>query len=828
MRITNIVLQGYRGFRLRQIDSFTFTPTCKTQVILGTNGSGKSSLLKELSPLPAVSQDFTCPGQKVIEIDHDNKHYVLSSLFTEQGNRYLFEVDGVNLNPGETISVYKDLCKEHFNYTQDIHNLLTGKIRFRNMSVADRRKWFMKISDTDYTYALRYYNELKEKTRDIQGSVKLMHTKLAQETEKLLSPAEEQALRIQIDEYNKYLNELLEHRKPRLINSQGYHDSLVTINNQLFDALDKLEALQSQKKEGETIESLEQQSLQTQIFMRGLEREISVKNEHTCQLQRDLDAINSAAYGSLEEVVQKLQKATEAIETLETSLTLGMRFEDPVTALQAFENIRPILEEQLNVLIDLPPVESSSEHRDETVARIEAIRRTIPEYQKQERELRVQIAHMEEHQKKEDTVCPSCHHSWKVGFDASRLASLRSDLEKVLTALNNAEKGLEVLQNALTLIDTKRNCFTTLERMKYSFSALKALWRFIAEGDYFHKDPFKLRSLLPAIHEEIRLQLTLSQRLKEKEELERVKRQMESTQQVDKTKLEEAIQKSNSQVLALQNEHMTLGTKLGNIKASIQVLRVIDECRETALTALQSREDVTKALISDKQTQVLDELINSVRLQLSRAQSTISRIDIQAATVKNLQEEVKLQEERLALAKMALQALSPTEGLIAKGMTNFINRFVEEINTFIGRIWLYPLELVPVELSEEEGVELNYRFNVRVNNDTRLVPDVSQTSAGMQEIIDLAFVATSMRYLGLTHYPIFLDEFAIALDNAHRESAYKAVSHIVNNTNYSQVFLVSHYQDTYVDLSDAEITVLCDSNISLPKHLNYNHHVKIN
>ena len=95
----------------------------------------------------------------------------------------------------------------------------------------------------------------------------------------------------------------------------------------------------------------------------------------------------------------------------------------------------------------------------------------------------------------------------------------------------------------------------------------------------------------------------------------------------------------------------------------------------------------------------------------------------------------------------------------------------------------------------------------------------------MQEIIDLAFVAVSMKYLGLANYPFFLDEFATALDPAHRQSAYKAIDHIIQSSNYSQVYLVSHYQEGYSALTGSEVLVLCDNNVQMPEHLTYNKHV---
>jgi trigger factor len=60
---------------------------------------------------------------KEITIEHNQKTYVLSSRFTPEGPKYSFVVSGEELNPGLTVTVYRELVKEHFNYTQDVHLL---------------------------------------------------------------------------------------------------------------------------------------------------------------------------------------------------------------------------------------------------------------------------------------------------------------------------------------------------------------------------------------------------------------------------------------------------------------------------------------------------------------------------------------------------------------------------------------------------------------------------------------------------------------------------------------------------------------------------------
>ena len=82
MRILSLELCGYRRMRLNQVKRFKITLKEAIQLILGTNGSGKSSLMEELSPLPAISNNYTKDGYKIIELTNNGHQYTLTSKFS--------------------------------------------------------------------------------------------------------------------------------------------------------------------------------------------------------------------------------------------------------------------------------------------------------------------------------------------------------------------------------------------------------------------------------------------------------------------------------------------------------------------------------------------------------------------------------------------------------------------------------------------------------------------------------------------------------------------------------------------------------------------------
>ena len=72
MTIIKLILHKYKRFMfINNITTLVYTPETNTQIILGSNGCGKSSLLSMLNPLPADKKDFDTDGIQVNAISRD-------------------------------------------------------------------------------------------------------------------------------------------------------------------------------------------------------------------------------------------------------------------------------------------------------------------------------------------------------------------------------------------------------------------------------------------------------------------------------------------------------------------------------------------------------------------------------------------------------------------------------------------------------------------------------------------------------------------------------------------------------------------------------------
>ena len=136
--IKNIELLNYDRFFLNNISKIDYSPLSKLQLVLGSNGSGKSSLLAQLNPLPINKNDFREKGYKTITIENQKiflSHYAHRTwnhsfyggwmLFGHSHNTmpdYGLSTD-VGVDKWNYKPVSFDELKEYFKDREILHNL---------------------------------------------------------------------------------------------------------------------------------------------------------------------------------------------------------------------------------------------------------------------------------------------------------------------------------------------------------------------------------------------------------------------------------------------------------------------------------------------------------------------------------------------------------------------------------------------------------------------------------------------------------------------------------------------------------------------------------
>lgn len=830
MKIERIILRGFTLFKLDSVDYLDYTPEKMIQVILGSNGSGKSSLLRELSPLPADKNFFNKPGGKEIWISHEGRHYHLSSIFDDEGNRYLFECDGENLNPGFTITVFKELVKQHFLYTPELHRILMKQVLFHDMSVADRRSWFMQISDKDYTYALGYYGRLKERVKEYQILLKQFQFRLVKETEKIVSEEEMAKLKAACSEEREIIRTLFAFKSgvSRQTNISQLDYLLTSLGSRLEGELQRFNSFCNTTP----IDQLRMQH-------KALEHEVIIlreKYENKCRavtkLDNQLNELNQLPCQDAAVIEAEIKEINKEIEVCHHAFSFPFRLKENIAeAEQQFFGMKTGFIDVSHILTDAPQVSLRFEDIDYTytrdnfqflVAKDKELEDTEKKAEANLREIERKLKELDIRINSERTSCPRCNHTWINNYNAAEHQQLKEKEKYFSSIYESIVNKRSILQMILLAFQTHFNCLSTIQSFNKK-PYLAEFFSYLAEKNYYLDNPGQLQIVMQQLGSEFEIYRKLETLTNRINELNRHLLVIKSSDQKSKEILEKTIAEDNKEIIQIQQQ---LSTKKNDYEATSLVIKTYDTVQsiyQDYMSAYKERQTAILQEIQYNGSQAVQELIHHYQLSISEKERRITQADTQRTNVENFKREITQLEDKIRLLKVAMVELSPTEGLIAKGMTSFINGFIQDMNDFIEEFWLYPMEIIPVEIKEEDAFDLDYKFSIRVNNnDNDPTPDVSVASEGMKEIINLAFVIVTMSYIGLKDYPIFLDEFAVKMDEAHRAAAYEVIDRLTERLGFSQLFIVSHYQSGYSALNEADISVLHGANVSLPSHLTYN------
>lgn len=824
MKIRKLILSGYIRLGLNNIRSIEYTPESKIQLILGTNGSGKSSLMKELSPLPGIPNEFYKEGYKLVEIEHQGNEFILESYFGNSGNKFSFKKisangDEVELNPGHTVTVYKELVKKEFGITPEIHELMVGITRFSTMSSFERRTWLTRISDADYTFAIKYYNRIKEQLRDVQGALKLNQSRLVQESGKLLKPEEETQLRKEIKELNEFVVHLLERKTPSSLSQYDLNQQIQIYDTDLKILTEKLIQYRSQfvNHEGyESIHEIDHEIIQHASSIQTFQDCIQSLYEKAEQQNKLLEALAKTNNESIQSIDKTISELNQDCESLYKQIKHDLHFESPQDAynglLSIFENLIDISDHlEANPQREVYNREIFTQittQREELIKQLQFAEKQLTEGHNRKKEL--------EHYKTHNLVqCPECSFKWYNGYSEQEYRSVIAIIESQNQVAESVKVKIELLDEKIEKTKTYFTYLRAYNNISASWPKLQTLWDFLDHSELILNEPSKLRNFIEDLKYDLILHIRLTELRKQIKESEALKELVEKNESLDKDKIEKELDKLNQ---TLVQTTRSLQSKKLIHQRLLMYREVTSKITETAnhITRIQQLKD--KAYFDCQsllRRDCLNDVIQVVQLELSRKEQIISRIDTQKGIVQSLEREIQKLTDVVEVMKIAVKELSPTEGLIAKGLTGFINQFIYQLNSFIRKVWSYNLELTAIQPDEND---LDYKFPVKVENRVAS-SDVSKTSSGMREVIDLAFKIVSAKYLGLDYAPLFLDEFGASFDPAHRQSAFYVITTLFTASNFSQIFMISHYENSYGSLKNTDITVLCGNNLPISKDL---------
>ena len=213
----------------------------------------------------------------------------------------------------------------------------------------------------------------------------------------------------------------------------------------------------------------------------------------------------------------------------------------------------------------------------------------------------------------------------------------------------------------------------------------------------------------------------------------------------------------------------------------------------------------------------LSESLSIYQSHYHQLQGKLSEIKTKRRVVEDVENYLKELKERGREFKVLLDILNPNDGLIAKTLLGFIHHFLEQFNQLIGHIWTYDMKVVVEESSE---FTKNYNFPLKQANKDTPSQDVRDSSKGQQEMVDFAFILLTMRYLGLSHFPLLLDELGGGFTEVHRIHIFNYLKQLVETGQVEQLFLISHNVTSHDTLNLADVICFDPQATMVDEHVN--------
>lgn len=806
MRIIDHELYKCTRFLLNGIERIKYTPKSAVQMITGTNGAGKSSLLAELSVLPGDGSAFMKGGYKRVIVEHNGHRYTLFSDYAKgrPGIHSFIIDDGEELNPSGNISQQNELVNYHFRYTDEIHQIFVGNEKFSSMTPARRREVFNLICSSDVDYGLYIYNKIKSDIRDMAGSIKGMNKSIIETKLKLISPEVKDNLIKQMELCQSNISEIENYR------AKNDTFKLVT-EDMIYQLIDDLEELGIK---------VQNRLVTTPLMAKSIQELINKENAFKSKIQ-ELENLKLMMYDDLykqEQRVNELKQKTNPtiLAELKNSLKelterINTYVKSPYDESFMLLDSKKLLEEieaidftaLVNYCADLPPNLNKEEYNSDLfntlVDKITKNRMVLNETKFKHDHA---VEELKRFNESPETVCPECNHRWKVGFVSDPVTELRSRIDGAAEVMRRVKLELDD-NTALYDKFIKYRDTWKLIRNEYinKYKNVSPLWNHLMDINIFYNSPMIVMAEINKYTDSLRKFVSNYHDLLRAKELTDT---INDVNGVDESVLNEALaplKEFEKSYLLIERKIKVFSDSLVSIQKRIKAAEMHElEYEKYNNAILDFNENLTNYYTSvfdkalDEQLQVLKEEYTTLHQTINSQNSYESMIDY-------LEKEIVKTNERSCTAQETLKLLSPSDGLISVGYGQFISRFIDDANKIINNVWEYPMI---IDNSSMHNILSSYKFPVLIGDDG-VTPDINMTSKGQKEMLDFTFMVLFKHYLKMDDYPLLLDELGQNFTEEHKTKVFEFVSDLQESNQADQVFLICHTSGHLDIMNNADI-----------------------
>lgn len=823
--ITYLYLKGYVPFSFGGITEIEYTPEKILQLIIGTNGSGKSSFLRALSLAPMHQKEFADGGMRKLKATFDGVKYELITDYSGKSPKHQFIVDGVNLNPGGTTAIQKELTEAHLGYTEFHHKLLTGKLKFTEMAPNNRKDLLILISGLKLDYALGVFDKLRSRHRDVTGAMKHVVQKYSDVASRLalldgMDGIKETAARLE-EELSIALpntNFSVDAQAKKRI----FNNAMAALTAAVEDSNKKHEMVKRVKKSGflngvADMDTLGNLDKDTEARLKLVQEEIEKNTKILEETEAHVSKISSIGSDTTKESL------TAEIDVLKADLakekfTMPEDVADLGTLARSIYSCHSALL-ALNDVVKPGSVIYTPEEIKQSQLELTHLKERITK-NKSELHHANDAVKRSEYAATGNVTCNNC--DTVILAEGAMSPKIVADLKQKIIDLNSEATKLEIAHVHAEDLMSKVNDYINNRNRVMAISSDNPLCRYIFKRiespahvvinpveaiTVFHEELTNIQGCIAAqkIQSEIEAKTALFDLLA-----------ISGTDAV-MAKFQEAEEK----LASFYTEQKELKEVQVKARKSCIILGVFFDSVKNIEEVLIP--NVDRAFL-DMQESLRDDEVNNIVREKQKSLAELHAAITEYKTLSDRLDELKKDEEELALRKKGLQVLvdtvSPNKGLIARQLHVVVSDVVTGINSIIDCVWEKDLGLTIPAFGEK----LDFNFLTQIEGHKG--PDIKDLSMGQKEIVNLAMTLIVMKQMEIKDFPLMLDEVGANFDELHRGNLMVYIKEMLDQGDFAMIFMISHYAAEYGGFSNAEIVALNVDNIGIPSGT-YNENIVI-
>jgi len=808
MRILNIYLKYFSPISfISNIEEIQIDFENVMTLIIGTNGCGKSSLIKELTPLPPSPDLYRSGGEKRICIEYNGDQYLLISVI-KKDFKHTFIKNGETLYSNITTTQFREIVINEFNYSPLIHKVLTGELKFTEMTPAARREILTIISPLNLDYGIQLYNLVKEAVRDTHGALKHVITRSTDIKTKLADmhiPEDTETRKVEIE---SELNSLLPYTTPNLPNLREIISDIEMDFSRLLQIKQKLDKFDDLRLPIDNINSVEELNEYIGICA----GKITAIQMNITNISNEIENLSGVTNSILDNNLS-LDELKYRISTIEASLS---HYTETNYVNSNFDSyLNTIIEFAVEVEVILGNCRNISyypvEQRVTKLKEANLLKESILLVTNSLKNIDSKIEHLTNSDVK--ATCPKC----KIEFSINKTTP-ESNLEKLKELRSIKESELLKLNKELTTYDFALSSINIIELAIAKFKVIKSsiympfeFWEnmpdiedILANNHKLHNYLTKWRMNIEDSKAKQELKIELDSCNKALQIFNKYGREID----VKLVHLEDSVVKELNNKKIIETQYAICKTVLKNITQYNEIYNQAD----SILKNLSNKFKV--AIESEIQVKAKSHSANLYD-ELAERKNLLNIVNNLTNTITELEEDYNnLSTEKKCLSILEEQ-LSYNKGLLAEQLLGYIGSFVEHINIICKEIWGYQIE---VGICNVDNGVLDYSFPLLIEDET--VKDIKFASQAQSDLINLAFTLVMRQHLSLTNYPLYLDETGNSFDEQHRIRIIQYIKQLQHSKQFSQLFIINHYIQFIGGFTGQDIVVLDTRNITLPNSYN--------